>query len=245
MTLMPTGESFVGRSRELAVLRHELQRARTGEPRLVWLTGEAGIGKTSLIRHFLEGVAGVPTLFASGDENEAALPYGVVAQLVADLPDPAPQPELRPDHDPLAVGVDLLAALGTLEASGPFVVVVDDAQWSDYPSAQALVFTLRRLRRDHVLVILSARSDAPHPEQLWDRALAQSQLTTGLALGGLTADDLRTLAPMAAGHALTPAASRRLHEHTGVIRCTRGPCSRSFRPRRCSTPGACCPRRTP
>lgn len=212
---MPTGGSFVGRSRELAVLRHELEQARAGEPRLVWLTGEAGIGKTSLIRHFLEGVPGVPTLFASGDENEAALPYGVVAQLVADLPDPAPQPELRPDHDPLAVGADLLAALGTLEASGPLVVVVDDAQWSDYPSAQALVFTLRRLRRDHVLVILSARSDAPHPEQLWDRALAQSQLTTRLTLGGLTADDLRTLAPLAAGHALTPAASRRLHEHTG------------------------------
>ena len=213
---MPTGGTFVGRARELGVLQRELQRARLGEPRLVWLTGDAGIGKTSLIRFFLGTVPDLRTLFASGDENEAELPYGVVTQLVADLPDCASElGNLRADQDPLAVGAALLASLGTMQAQGPVILVIDDAPWSDYPSARSLVFTLRRLRRDHVLVVLSARSDPTGARHLWDRALAQSQLTTTLSLGGLTADDLRKLSLAVDGEILSPAGSRRLHEHTG------------------------------
>src|SRR4051794_40332593 len=213
---MSTGGSFVGRAQELGALHRELKRARAGEPRLVWLTGEAGIGKTSLVRRFLDGVADAQTLFASGDENEAELPYGGGAELVADAPEATSAlTALTADQDPLAVGADFLALLGSLQAHGPVIVVVDDAPWSDYPSARALVFALRRLRRDHVLVVLSARSDAAPGPQLWDRALAQSQLTSRMSLGGLTADDLRALAPAVDGATLSAAASRRLHEHTG------------------------------
>ena len=215
---MPTDEPFVGRADELALLNAEMRRVRSGEPRLVWLTGEAGIGKTSLLRRFVGGLSGVRVLWASGDENETDLAYGVISQLLPDLLASEPGAglaALRPDTDPLAAGADLLSELGTLQTSGPVLVVIDDAQWADHRSAQALVFVARRLRSDQVLILLSGRSDAPDPRQLWERALAQSQLTRRLPLGGLTAEDLRRLSSSVDGVLLSPAASRRLHEHTG------------------------------
>lgn len=214
---MPTDDPFVGRADELALLNAEMQRVTGGEPRLVWLTGEAGIGKTSLVRRFVGGLSGVRVLWAGGDENETDLPYGVVNQLLTDLPasEPGSGLALRPDADPLAVGADLLSELGTLQTSGPVLVVIDDAQWADHRSAQAVVFVARRLRSDQVMILLSSRSDAPDPRQLWERALAQSQLTRRLSLGGLTAEDLRRLSSSIDGVLLSPAASRRLHEHTG------------------------------
>ena len=215
---MPTDDPFVGRADELALLNAEMQRVRSGEPRLVWLTGEAGIGKTSLVRRFVGGLSGVRVLWAGGDENETDLPYGVINQLLSDLPASEPASglaALRPDADPLAVGADLLSEMGTLQAAGPVLVVIDDAQWADHRSAQALVFVARRLRSDQVMILLSSRSDAPDPRQLWERALAQSQLTRRLPLGGLTAEDLRRLSSSVDGVLLSPAASRRLHEHTG------------------------------
>ena len=215
---MPIDDPFVGRADELALLNAEMQRVRSGEPRLVWLTGEAGIGKTSLVRRFIGGLSGVRVLWAGGDENETDLPYGVINQLLSDLlaSDPGSGlAALRPDSDPLAVGADLLSELGALQTSGPVLVVIDDAQWADHRSAQALVFVARRLRSDQVMILLSSRSDAPDPRQLWERALAQSQLTRRLPLGGLTAEDLRRLSSSFDGVLLSPAASRRLHEHTG------------------------------
>jgi ATP/maltotriose-dependent transcriptional regulator MalT len=215
---MPIDDPFVGRADELALLNAEMQRVRGGEPRLVWLTGEAGIGKTSLVRRFTGGLSGVRVLWAGGDENETDLPYGVINQLLSDLPASDPGSgltALRPDADPLAVGADLLSELGALQTSGPVLVVIDDAQWADHRSAQALVFVARRLRSDQVMILLSSRSDAPDPRQLWERALAQSQLTRRLPLGGLTAEDLRRLSSSFDGVLLSPAASRRLHEHTG------------------------------
>ena len=116
---MPSEDAFVGRSGELAVLDQELARVRAGQPRLVWLTGEAGIGKTSLLHRFVDRLSGVRLLWGSGDEDEAELPYGVLSQLVAGLPPgpgrPARSDDLRPDADPLAVGAALLAEFGALQ----------------------------------------------------------------------------------------------------------------------------------
>ncbi|MFL6027913.1 MAG: AAA family ATPase [Friedmanniella sp.] len=212
---MTRADAFVGRVDELRALGEEWGRARAGEPRLVWLTGTAGIGKTSLLRRFVGGLPAAQLLWAGADESEAEVPYGVLTQLVAELPSTLPC-EFRLDADPLAVGSLLLDALGALQTLGPVLVVIDDAHWADRMSVQALVFVLRRLRSDQVLVVLSARSDPPMAfPQPWERALAQSQLTRRLPLGGLTPADLRRLSPTADGVLLPPAAGRLLHEHTG------------------------------
>ena len=75
---------FVGRRLELAALAGALAAARAGEPRVVLIQGEAGIGKSSLISEFLGGQQGIPVVTASGEEAEAFLPYGLVQQLAAD-----------------------------------------------------------------------------------------------------------------------------------------------------------------
>src|SRR5260370_21584621 len=72
---------FVGRRAELGALAVALAAARAGEPQVVLVQGEAGIGKSSLIFEFAGSQSGVPAIIASGEAAEAALPYGVVQQL--------------------------------------------------------------------------------------------------------------------------------------------------------------------
>jgi ATP/maltotriose-dependent transcriptional regulator MalT len=216
---MATPDTFVGRAVELAVLAEELERVRSGQARVVWLTGVAGIGKTALLRRFRRAVAGATVLWADGDETEVGLPYGIVAQLLADVPGTllAAHPTLASGPaagaDPLRVGSELLGVLGELQAAGPALLLVDDAHWADDLSARALVFVARRLRHDHVLVVAGARNDDAAPPQ-WDRLLAQEHLLRRLPLEGLGADDVAALSSALDGPALTPAAARRLQTHT-------------------------------
>ena len=74
---------FVGRAGELAGLEAAASEARCGQPKVVLVEGEGGIGKSSLLARFATGLAGAAVLRASGDEAELLLPYGVVGQLVA------------------------------------------------------------------------------------------------------------------------------------------------------------------
>ncbi|MFC7108517.1 AAA family ATPase [Nonomuraea rubra] len=73
---------FVGRTAELASLRAELRAAGGGSVRRAVVEGPEGIGKTALIRHALDGEAGVRVLAVSGEESERELGLGVVRQLM-------------------------------------------------------------------------------------------------------------------------------------------------------------------
>ena len=216
---MSGGEAFVGRVDELAALVGELDRARSGQPRLLWLGGPAGIGKTSLIRRLLAARPDVRVLWSGGDEDETGLPFGVLGQLVADLPERLGGPLLAegpaPDADPLAVGAELLAVLGALQAVGPVVVVVDDAHWVDDASGRALAFVIRRLRHDQVLIVGAVRDDGRRESGWWERGLAQERLVHRLVLDGLDAAEIVQLSAAVGGPALTPEAARRLRDHTG------------------------------
>ncbi|MEU9273022.1 ATP-binding protein [Streptomyces sp. NPDC048251] len=75
---------FFGRAGALEELGDRLARVARSEPQIVLVDGPAGIGKTSLVRHFLASVhAGCQVLRTSGEEMEMHLPYGVAAQLLA------------------------------------------------------------------------------------------------------------------------------------------------------------------
>ena len=133
--------------------------ARRGQPKVVLVEGDGGIGKSTLLARFASGLAGAAVLRASGDEAELLLPYGIVGQLVASARGAGGPPgllaaDLSDGVDPLAVGAELVGWLGQFR--GMVLTVIDDLQWADGPSARALLFAVRRLQADQVLVVVSA-----------------------------------------------------------------------------------------
>src|SRR3954469_1095939 len=214
---------FVGRRTELTALRARLAAAGAGDPQVVQIQGSAGIGKTALLTRFLadpgDGVHPV-VLRASGEETEVLVPYGVVDQ-IARSAGPAGSDLLLPVgyagagvDDAVAVGSRLLELLGALEAEAPVVLVVDDAHWMDLPSLKALVFALRRLVADPVLVLLALRNDeaAELPESL--RRIVVGPMGSVVQLGGLDEEDLRDLGAELGLGRLPRSAAERLRSGT-------------------------------
>jgi DNA-binding CsgD family transcriptional regulator len=218
--------AFVGRQRELAVLRARLADARAGMPQIVLIQGPAGIGKTTLVARFLAEPGERPApkvLRASGEEAEMLLAYGVLDQLarsaghdgaalIGGSPG-APAADVALE-DTVTVGTRLLELLDSLDATGSVVVVVDDLQWADQPSIKALVFALRRLVADQVLVLFTVREEsvAELPESV--QRLVRGPGGSVLRLGGLDEQDLRDLAGQMGFGPLSAPAARRLRYST-------------------------------
>jgi ATP/maltotriose-dependent transcriptional regulator MalT len=209
---------FVGRQPELATLRRRLAAARAGDPQVVQVQGPPGIGKTALLSHFLaDPGSGVPpvVLRAGGEETEVLLAYGVVDQLARSAGPPGAElvrsvgASSASFDDAVAVGSRLLDLLGVLEADAPVVLVVDDVHWVDQPSLRALVFALRRLVADPVLVLLAVRdTEVPEVPESLHRILAGPRGSV-LPLRGLGEEDLQDLgAELGFGRLAAPAAER-------------------------------------
>jgi predicted ATPase len=216
---------FVGRLPELALLRAALAAARGGEPQVVLIQGEAGIGKSSLVSEFLDGQRGVPVVAASGEEAEAFLPYGVVQQLTAGAAAVSAgalaglELLLRGpcvDADPLRVGVELLALLSSVQECEPVAVVLEDLQWIDLASARALLFACRRLGADRVLVVFTCRPGGM--SQLgegWERFVSGDRRCARLMLTGLGVDEVGMLCQALGRAGLSDRTLRRLGQYTG------------------------------
>jgi predicted ATPase len=75
---MSTPAAFVGRHSELRILGDRLADAERGHPQVVYLEGEAGGGKTTLLSVFLGSLSNAVVLEAGGDEAETLLSYGII-----------------------------------------------------------------------------------------------------------------------------------------------------------------------
>ena len=216
-------DHFVGRGSELAILDAEMQAVRAGQPRIVLIEGEAGIGKSSLLSRFVSEQHDICLLRASGDEAEILLAWGLADQLLAGAgPQPAPGAWLAGagrgrDADAIAVGAQLVAALGDLQAGDRVVVVVvDDLHWSDRLSAQALLFALRRMQADRVLALVSARPGGlSRLGEGWSRFTSGDHRVTRLRLAGLSAEELAAMARELGVGDLSGRAVAQLLDHTG------------------------------
>jgi len=192
------GPGLRGRRTELAALDRLLTEARAGQSQVLVLRGEAGAGKTALLDYLHEQASGFRVARAVGVESEMELAFAGLHQLctpmlgnLAGLPGPQRDAlgtvfglSTGEAPDRLLVG---LAALGLLSAAAeelPLVCLVDDAQWLDQASAQALAFVARRLLAEPVALVFAVRE--PGEEQQW-RGLPP------LTVGGLSRGDARAL----------------------------------------------------
>jgi hypothetical protein len=128
------------------------------------------------------------------------LTYAVIDQLLRAAAAAAGGTHQKPRRasldDHLAVGAELLEVLGSLQGRGSVIVAVDDLQWADQASLNALLFSLRRLRADRVVTLLVTRTEEPHllPEGL--SRLIRGEGAATLEVGGLETTDLRELAAL-------------------------------------------------
>src|SRR5262249_25014301 len=158
-TTAERGRPIVGREAELASLNRFLEG---GMPRAFVLTGDPGVGKTTLWEAGVELARGrglrVLSARGSGAETQLAsaalidLLDGVGRETLADLPPPQlhalevalfrAEPAGTPPEAHV-IGLGLLNALRSLAAEESLLVAVDDVQWLDRTSADALVFAAR------------------------------------------------------------------------------------------------------
>jgi DNA-binding SARP family transcriptional activator len=178
---------LIGRDGELAQLRDALHEAAQERGRVVMVTGDAGIGKTSVVDAMAAEArrGGARVVLGRSYESEHILSFGpwvdalrnaAIATDTATLAalDPTSRAELTrllPEASvaglPVASGdirrlfesvANLLVRLATVE---PVLVILEDVHWADELSLRLLAFLTRRLRSDAVMFLVTARDDEP------------------------------------------------------------------------------------
>jgi DNA-binding CsgD family transcriptional regulator len=187
-----------GRRPQCEALDGLLAEVRVGRSRVLVIRGEAGIGKTALLGYAAETAPDFRVARAEGVESERELPFAALHQLLRPMLGrldalPGPQRDAlgvafglwaggAPDR--FLVGLAVLGLLSEVAADRPLLGLVDDAQWLDQASAQALGFAARRLDAEPVALLFGTR----------DRAgIGGLAALPGLTLAGLSDSDARAL----------------------------------------------------
>jgi DNA-binding CsgD family transcriptional regulator len=163
--------ALVGRERECAAVDRLLEVSARGESGSLVLRGEAGTGKTELLSHAAHQASDWTILRTVGVEAESDLAfaglYGLLRPIAHKLGElPATQaaalagplglaPSLGADR--LLISVGVLSLLAAAADGGPLLCLIDDAQFLDAASVEALVFCARRLGADQVAMLFAAR----------------------------------------------------------------------------------------
>ena len=181
---------------ECDALDRQLQRVRAGESSVLVVRGEAGVGKSALLDYVAERASGCRIARAAGVESEMELAFAGLHQLCAPMLDGlgrlpgrsamrcdvafGMQDGAAPDRFLVALAV--LSLLAEAAEAQPLVCLVDDAQWLDRASAQALAFVARRLLAERIAMVFAVREPTDVNEL--------SGLPE-LVVGGLADDDAR------------------------------------------------------
>ena len=183
---------------ERDVLERLVAGVRAGQSRVLVLRGEAGVGKTALLRHLSAAAEGCRIARVAGVESEMELPFAglhaLCAQMLGRLRHlPSPQRDALstafglsagPPPDRFLVGLAVLSLLADAAEEQPLVCIVDDAQWLDRVSAQTLAFVARRLLAERVGLVFALRESG-------DEHVLEG--LPELVIEGLAADEARLL----------------------------------------------------
>ena len=163
---------LLGRDGECEAVGELLADALAGRSRAVVLRGEAGIGKSALLRSLSDRVADWHLASAVGIESETELAYGGLHQLCASILEhlerlPGPQRTALetvfgltagPPPDRLLVGLATLTLFAEAAEEKPLACFIDDAHWLDEASVQIIGFVARRLFAERIALVCVART---------------------------------------------------------------------------------------
>lgn len=212
---------LLGRQRELVALDQGLAAARLGKSSRLVIRGEPGIGKTALLQYAVERAGSMRVLSARGVEFEADVPFAGLSELLQPALDRLDR--LPPFHadalrsslglgprieaDRLIIGAAALGLVSAFADEAPLLLTVDDAQWLDRASTEAIGFLARRLVADPVCVLIAVREG--EESQLLAAGLPE------LRLAGLDSEAATELLARSGGTAVAADVASRLVEATG------------------------------
>jgi DNA-binding CsgD family transcriptional regulator/tetratricopeptide (TPR) repeat protein len=194
----PPTSGFLDRVSECGALERLVAGVRAGESRVLVLRGEAGVGKTALLKHLSAAARECRIARAVGVESEMELAFAGLHALCAPMLGrlarlPGPQRDALniafglsagPPPDRFFVGLAVLSLLADAAEERPLVCIVDDAHWLDRVSAQTLAFVARRLLAERVAVVFALRESGDE---------AEFEGLPELVIEGLPADHARRL----------------------------------------------------
>jgi DNA-binding CsgD family transcriptional regulator len=176
----PASAPLLGRHGERATLDGVLAHVRGGHSAVLVLRGEAGIGKTALLRYLRDAASGYTVTRCAGVESEMELPFAQLHEVCAPLlggMERLPEPqrhalsvalglEAGQSPDKMLVALATLGLLSAVSEEAPILCIVEDAHWLDQASAQVLGFVGRRLHAEPVGLVFAARTPVATPDHL-------------------------------------------------------------------------------
>jgi DNA-binding CsgD family transcriptional regulator len=177
-------------------------REDRGRPAALVLQGEAGIGKTTIVRAAIERArpSDLRVLAIRLSAGEAELPFAALADLIEEAGDEGLAALAPPQREAIEVALGrisgtlnehalargLLGLVRGWSASGPLLLVIDDVQWLDRPTTSALSFALRRVGPIGIRVLVAVRSANGAPIAELPLGLAAWEDVRQVAVGPLS-----------------------------------------------------------
>ena len=198
---------LVGRERERNLTHAQLSAAIAGQGGLVILSGEAGIGKTTLAEDVCQeaSCAGALVLVGQCYDRTETPPYGPWIELLEQfraLPDRSPalctiaEPNLSHSSSQAALFHEMREFLVAIAREQPLVIVLEDMHWADDASLDLLRVIARQLVSLPILLLVTYRSDEvirQHPLYRLLPLLVREALAVRIDLSLLDNDDVSTL----------------------------------------------------
>lgn len=172
-----------------ATIDAAVARVTSGRPTVLVVIGDPGLGKSSLIEDLVTRAADFTVFPAEGVAGHNT-PYGVLDQWGVHVPRTAHDGQIQP-----FVAAQLLRQLtdAAAEITPNTMLLIDDAQWADVESMEALTWLMRRAAGDRLLVVITSRPVPERRRESWRRWLDTSDAALQITLGGLSYDNARAL----------------------------------------------------